>query len=183
MQSLGGTHSESTEPSQSCVIYGHPVLRVQEPRDGEGPWAPGVSALCYGFSCCLSHCLMQSLPGRYQGPEPWPGSPRAHGSLAGSESPHLPFQAKLGISDLIPTYRVGDIECVWSEPGLSPWVRKKPSIGPEKTKFQLLPPLPCLYPWSLPSFVCQHWKMTGTLIMGRRVTPHCCLSRPVFLRM
>lgn len=106
------------------------------------------------------------------------GSPRPHGS---GLSPHI--CSKPSLVFLIPSPQSRRDECVWGEPGLSPWVWQKPSMRPEKTKFQLLPPLPHLYPWSLPSFVRQHWEMNGTLIMVRRVAPHCCVSRPVFLRM
>lgn len=42
--------------------------------------------------------------------------------LAGSESPHLPFQAKLGISDPIPTHRVGKMSASGVSLALSPWV-------------------------------------------------------------
>lgn len=80
------------------------------------PCAMAFHAAFHTVSCSLSQ---GDIKAQSHG---LPGSPRAHGSLAGSESPHLPFQAKLGISDPIPTYRVGEIECVWSEPGLSPWV-------------------------------------------------------------
>lgn len=111
------------------------------------PCAVAFHAAFHTFSCSLSQVDIKAQSH---------GSPRPHGSGLSSH-----ICSKPSLVFLIPSPQSRRDECVWGEPGLSLWVWRKPSMRPEKTKFRLLPPLPLLYPWSLPSFVCQHWEMNG----------------------
>lgn len=75
------------------------------------PVAMAFHAAFHTFSCSLSRVDVKAQSHGLDHPEHM----AVDWGLAGSESPHLPFQAKLGISDPIPTHKVGEM----SESGVS----------------------------------------------------------------
>lgn len=69
------------------------------------PCAMAFHAAFHTFSCRLSQGDIKAQSHGLDHPEHM----AVDWGLAGSESPHLPFQAKLGISDPIPTHRVEEM--------------------------------------------------------------------------